>query len=524
MGKNTKFSVSTNDVDVVVLSFKSPDGQVFTEGHPYYRKDSHLKHIELWIPDSRVGHWEVVFGKDIRHNRDIIVALTVTSEPKNTKEQPIRVNSYFGNLEIRYPATALIYAEVKKGQNAVIGAKVVATVERPENGKIEVELYDDGSGVDVTANDGVYTTAFTQFSQNGRYAVSAKVVSESSKTRVRTTRSHYAYSRSSRALKSLRKGSNDLKSRFEVTDFIASSGQPTDSFDSESTPEFTRVSEVGAFKLEGYRPNIDLIPPGRVTNLQVVTIDEEDQIVELQWTAPGDDSFTGITYLRIKCRVNQMIDLGNATQIDLRVSLSQETLHNPKHFQTAVPVAEDLLVAGSLSPTKGGSLMRVKFQIPRILLKFGRRGVSSNTVPKISVYFALRGVDDSNNTGDVSNIAFVHFGYVKPVFDNIIIGTNSRPFETTVIQTHVELQNPVLFYHNRILLQKPRTHVWIRIPKELGRDTKFIITCDDIKVLNIKLLLPNGTVYDVNGRNFWSNPSEMVVEFRIALAMPGIHL
>ena len=59
-------------------------------------------------------------------------------------------------------------------------------------------------------------------------------------------------------------------------------------------PEFTRVSEAGAFKVENFKKNIDLIPPGRVTDLQVVTIDEDDQIVELQWTAPGDDAFTGL--------------------------------------------------------------------------------------------------------------------------------------------------------------------------------------------------------------------------------------
>ena len=138
LGKNTKFSISTNDVDVVIVTIKSPDGQVFSEGHPFFTKESQLKYIQLWIPDSKVGHWEITFDKNIRHNRHIIVALTVTSEPKDVRQQPIRVNAYFGKLEVRYPSTSLIYAEVKKGQNAVIGAKVVAIVERPKATKIEV--------------------------------------------------------------------------------------------------------------------------------------------------------------------------------------------------------------------------------------------------------------------------------------------------------------------------------------------------------------------------------------------------
>ncbi len=52
--------------------------------------------------------------------------------------------------------------------------------------------------------------------------------------------------------------------------------------------------------------------------------------------------------------------------------------------------------------------------------------LSPNDVPKMSFYFARRGTDESNNTGEISNIAVVNFSYVKPVFDDIIIGTNSR--------------------------------------------------------------------------------------------------
>ena len=140
LGKNTKFFVSCNDIDVLMVTFISPDGQTFATSHPLYQKDSQLKRIHLSIPNSEVGQWEVIFERDVRHDRDIIAALTVTSEPKDPKHQPIRVNAYFGKLEVRYPATAMIYAEIKKGQNAVIGAKVIAVVDRPESGQIEVSI------------------------------------------------------------------------------------------------------------------------------------------------------------------------------------------------------------------------------------------------------------------------------------------------------------------------------------------------------------------------------------------------
>jgi len=182
-----------------------------------------------------------------------------------------------------------------------------------------------------------------------------------------------------------------------------------------------------------------------------------------------------------------------------------------------------MLVAGSLEPSEGGTTMKAKFQVPQILFKYAKLGLF-NKVPKVNVYFALRAIDDFNNTGEISNLAFVHFGFVKPVLDNIIIGTNSRPFETTVIQTHVELPNPVLFHHNRILMQKLKNQTMVRIPKELGRNTKFTITSDDIDLLEISLVSPNGTIYTRISNNYNYNSNEMVVQFKIDLANAGLHI
>ncbi|CAG2166360.1 unnamed protein product [Oppiella nova] len=457
------------------------------------------QYIELiLLGASEVGVWEVIIDKNYSYNRDIVVALTVTSDPKNPNNQPIRVNSYFGELEVRYPATALIYAEVMKGPNGIIGAKVLAIVERPDAEDVEVDLYDDGIGADITANDGIYTTAFTQFTQNGRNL------------------------------------SISPKSEFQITDFIATYGMPEDDIKSEPIHEFTRATETGAFKLKYFVPHIDNMPPGKVTDLQVITIDGNKHIVELQWTAPGDDAFTG-----------------KARKIDLRVSLTPKTFHKRELFEANKVIDESVLVAGSLEPREGHTIMRAKFQIPKILLRSVRRGRQVNESLKMSFYFSLRAIDDSNNIGEISNIASVHFGYVKPVLESIVIGTDSRPFETTVIQTHdsdgyvkpvlesivigtdsrpfettviqthVLIPNPVLFYHNRILMQKLKNQTFIEIPKELGRNTTFTITSDDIRLLNITVTSPNGTVYSMTSDIVVYKPTEMKAQFNIRLATEG---
>lgn len=200
---------------------------------------------------------------------------------------------------------------------------------------------------------------------------------------------------------------------------------------------------------------------------------------------------------------------------------SQEGLHNPLLFKDNYEITEDMLIAGSLEPVEGGQRMRVKFQIPKNLII---NNLSSRVASKFSVYFALRAVDESNNTGEISNIAWVHVGFVKPVFDQIIIGTNSRPFETVITQTHVQIPDPVLFYHNRILMQKLKNSTWIRIPKELGRNTKFTITSDDLDFLDLYLTSPNGTTYSKQSKNYDFYSNEMVAVFSIELAQAGFYL
>lgn len=69
------------------------------------------------------------------------------SEPEDIRDQPIRVRSWLSEIQFQYPAYAKIFAEVKKGYSAVIGASVTATVERPMGPPVDVDLRDDGIGM-----------------------------------------------------------------------------------------------------------------------------------------------------------------------------------------------------------------------------------------------------------------------------------------------------------------------------------------------------------------------------------------
>lgn len=97
------------------------------------------------------GKWTVTIRR--LDDYPIIVGFAVTSEPKDIRDQPIRVRSWLNEIQLKFPAYAKVYAEVKKGYLAVVGASVVATVERPMGQTVDVELRDDGLGMIITTTN-----------------------------------------------------------------------------------------------------------------------------------------------------------------------------------------------------------------------------------------------------------------------------------------------------------------------------------------------------------------------------------
>merc|ERR1711911_477227 len=71
------------------------------------------------------------------------------------------------------PRPVLIYARVTEAERPVVEAEVVARIVRPDGDSVDIVLHDHGTGYpDLEARDGVYSAAFTQFSQlAGFYSV-----------------------------------------------------------------------------------------------------------------------------------------------------------------------------------------------------------------------------------------------------------------------------------------------------------------------------------------------------------------
>ena len=62
----------------------------------------------------------------------------------------------------------------------------------------------------------------------------------------------------------------------------------------QNLPHFNRFSTAGFFTVTNAPVgNTDVLPPSRVTDLGVTSVEPEKKFINLTWTAPGDDLDSG---------------------------------------------------------------------------------------------------------------------------------------------------------------------------------------------------------------------------------------
>ncbi|GBL73827.1 Calcium-activated chloride channel regulator 4 [Araneus ventricosus] len=387
LGKDTSFTITSRHIDRVGdVVLRSPSDAIVDSTSPHYSRDDTLRQrIQIFLPDAEPGKWEVIFRR--RGDFPVTVGFAVTSEPKDIRDQPIRVRSWLNEIQLKFPAHAKVYAEVKKGYLAVIEATVIATVERPMGATVDIELRDDGLGADVTENDGIYTGYFTHFNGNGRYAVIARV-SNDGQAKLKQGKAS-----ASQPMPIMKGKTTDVPmEEFEPEDFEVANKNSTDDeddeFETRPANKFDRSSNGGAFRMESWTPDAgDVIPPGDITDLKVLSTQTgEKQKAILQFTTPGDD-----------------LDVGNVSSLDLRASMNSEELI--ANFESGLLLNDTHIINGSLEPMGSGEIVTLIIELP---------GVLSLSEPK-TIYFAMRARDETGNTSSRYNIASATFGMkLKP--------------------------------------------------------------------------------------------------------------
>jgi hypothetical protein len=202
----------------------------------------------------------------------------------------------------------VVTTSVMAGSSPVTQANVVATIRPPSNcgntmpNDILLNLKDDGKGADATADDGIYSGYFYDFSA------------------VKQTNTQCRYAGTTKIT-----GDAD-------TSFITKDGTK------KATGVFTRSVNNPLFNVNlKTKPSKGSVPPGRVNDLFVNGTSLAGMTISLRWTAPGDD-----------------YDIGTAANYSLRYSTNATDLLQD-NFLNAAAVTPAMLTRGNLKPQIAGT-------------------------------------------------------------------------------------------------------------------------------------------------------------------------
>nr|XP_034979595.1 calcium-activated chloride channel regulator 1-like [Zootoca vivipara] len=307
---------------------------------------------------AEVGDWE--YSLQNTHSTQQIISIMVTSRAASASVPPVLVKPYMNQDTNSYPNPMVIYAEISQGFLPVKGANVTAIVEDEKGKTEELELYDNGSGADILKHDGIYSRYFTSFTQDGRYNLKVRVQGKDKDVRLVPRQSQALY----------------------IPGFVENGVIKMNSPRPEATEDeiqanlgsFSRVASGGSFVVSGV-PNTgtkpqDVFPPCQITDLEVELAADDDEFL-LSWTAPGND-----------------YDVGQAERYEIKMS------ENPLELRDASFDSATSVNTTGLTVEVAGVKQSFQYKSEKLTKENGS-----------SIYFAIRAIDGSNNTGKPSNAA-----------------------------------------------------------------------------------------------------------------------
>ncbi|MBN3320474.1 CLCA4 regulator, partial [Atractosteus spatula] len=284
------------------------------------------------------------------HSSPQTFTLQVTSRAINECVPPVIVTGGMSETEVTYPQPLVISAQLSQGTRPVINADVKAVVDLSDKNTVKLDLFDGGA--DKKKNDGIYSGLFYNYRANGRYSLKFEVQGVEGKVETRLYPDNNVPERPRQTSGRMRRSAPSLRQT------------------STALGSFSRTASGGTVTVKGV-PAVprDDFPPGKVTDL---TASVANKTVVLQWTAPGDDYYTG-----------------TVSSYDIRIGLSPQALR--ESFTAALP-----LNTSSLHSVPAG-------QTQTLLLPLESLAAMNQSV----VYLALRATDEEGGTSEISSITQV---------------------------------------------------------------------------------------------------------------------
>ncbi|NXN26465.1 CLCA1 regulator, partial [Nycticryphes semicollaris] len=347
VGNDTFFSISWSQSQPFFF-LRDPKGREYGS-LDFITNNSNRKTARLNISGpAEVGDWQFCIKNVHTATQNILV--TATSRPASPDVLPVRTVSHVSRAKTAFNPV-VIYAEVSQGVLPVLGATVIATIEKDGAAAVTLELLDNGAGADTIKNDGIYSRYFTSLEGTGRYSVKVNAHGRDRTTRFVLRQNHASY----------------LPGYREHGKIYMNAPRPafTDKEIQAKLGSFSRIS-ISSLVVKTREDSASAYPPCKITDLRAHI---DNKTIVLSWTAPGGD-----------------LDNGKADHYIIKSSENLLDLRN--HFDRATSVD-----CSNLIPKEAGSEESFKIEPENSIIE-------NDTI----IYFAVRAVDDTNLISEVSNI------------------------------------------------------------------------------------------------------------------------
>ncbi|NWY58895.1 CLCA1 regulator, partial [Chionis minor] len=347
VGNDTFFSISWN-LSQPFFFLRDPKGKEYGSSD-FTISTSNRNTARLSISGTaEVGDWQFCIKNVYTATQGISV--TAASRPASSDVPPVSTAAHV-NRANRAFNPIVVYAEVSQGFLPILGATVIATIQKDDAEAVTLELRDNGAGADTLKNDGIYSRYFTSLQGTGRYSVKVNAHGRNSTIRLGLKQNRALY----------------IPGYRENGKIYMNAPRPkfTDKQIQAKLGSFSRIS-ISSFLVKKREDSV-IYPPCKVTDLQAHI---ENKTIVLSWTAPGGDFDNG--------KADHYIIKSSANLLDLR-----------DRFDDATSVDSSNLI-----PKEAGREESFK-------IKQENFGIENDTI----IYFAIRAVDDTSLISEVSNIA-----------------------------------------------------------------------------------------------------------------------
>uniref|UniRef100_UPI00358FBD7A calcium-activated chloride channel regulator 1-like n=1 Tax=Myxine glutinosa TaxID=7769 RepID=UPI00358FBD7A len=352
VGRDTAFTITWVCLYLNII----PEKYIFDpHGNPikanFTRNDDFCSSRLDILGPLEAGEWRYAI-----HNPNIskqVISVAVLTHNRDNSKEPIKLVAEASEDSVIWPKHVTLYAALRQGYKAVVGAEVVAYVSTPNGTTVTLAMWDNAAGDDLFSGDGVYSRRFVRFDMSGRYNLK---VTAKGNGMTRISSSHNTRHQRTPPI-------------LDENDKIQGTMKPIPPLELLAVERFSRVHHGGVFHVTMPENTSQDDSLKRITDLSVLSLNND--IINLTWTSPGGN----VAYYQL----NMNMDIDH-----LKAGIQDPNFAPPN------------VIKGDLNkPSPSGELEQIDVELP----------VTKNSSQIL--FIAIKPYDGSNHETEMSNIVQV---------------------------------------------------------------------------------------------------------------------